>query len=120
MKRAILSLLMSIALGVSVSAQCGAPGQCPAPATAVRVPLPKCGPMAFDIAFTGVPKLGSTTFSIDMVSPPAAAMFVLTKTSATELASPTLLSFSTEPPLKPNQPSHRISVPSVASGRLQP
>ncbi len=29
-------------------------------------------------------------------------------------------SFSTEPPLKPNQPIHRMKVPSVASGRLAP
>ena len=53
-------------------------------------------------------------------NPPAAAIFVLTKTSATELASLTSETLSSEPPLKPNQPSQRINVPSVASGRLQP
>ena len=53
-------------------------------------------------------------------TPPAAAMLVLTNTSATALASPTSEIFSSEPPLKPNQPIHRIKVPSVASGRLAP
>src|SRR5210317_100421 len=53
-------------------------------------------------------------------SPPAAAMFVLTNTSATAFASPTSDTLSSEPPLKPNQPSQRISVPSAASGILQP
>src|SRR5210317_107306 len=53
-------------------------------------------------------------------NPPAAAIFVLTNTSATEFASPTSETLSSEPPLKPNQPSHRISVPNAASGRLDP
>ena len=53
--------------------------------------------------------------------PPAAARLVFIKTTATALASSrTDAVASTEPPLKPNQPSQRIRVPSVARGRLQP
>ena len=58
--------------------------------------------------------------SIAATRPPAAAMFVLTKMSATALALSMPVTCSCEPPLKPNQPSHRISVPIVASGRLAP
>ena len=57
---------------------------------------------------------------IAAMTPPAAAMLVLTKTSATELASPTSDIFSSEPPLKPNQPIHRIKVPKVANGMFAP
>ena len=39
---------------------------------------------------------------------------------ATECALAASPSFSTEPPLKPNQPIHRMKVPRVASGRLAP
>src|SRR6056297_3695549 len=53
-------------------------------------------------------------------TPPAAAILVLTNTSATALASPISDSLSSEPPLKPNQPSQRMKVPSVASGMLAP
>ncbi len=53
-------------------------------------------------------------------TPPAAAAFVFKNTIATvfELAiSPNL---RTEPPLKPNQPIHKMNVPSVAMGRFAP
>ena len=52
--------------------------------------------------------------------PPQAAMLVLTNTCATALASSTLLTFSSEPPLKPNQPNQRMNMPSVANGMLAP
>jgi hypothetical protein len=39
---------------------------------------------------------------------------------ATLLADSTSETLSSEPPLKPNQPSHRMKVPSVASGRFAP
>ena len=52
--------------------------------------------------------------------PPAAAMLVLTMTSETALASSTLEIMSSEPPLNPNQPSQRMSVPRAESGRLAP
>src|SRR5690606_25450284 len=48
------------------------------------------------------------------------AALVLRKTMATEFALPMSLSFNTEPPLKPNQPNHRMKVPRVANGRLAP
>src|SRR5690606_5996751 len=54
------------------------------------------------------------------IRPPAAAALVLRNTIATELALAMSPSLSTEPPLKPNQPIHRIKVPKVASGRLAP
>jgi hypothetical protein len=52
--------------------------------------------------------------------PPAAARLVLVNTSATLLADSTSETLSSEPPLKPNQPIHRMKVPSVASGRFAP
>ncbi len=39
---------------------------------------------------------------------------------ATALASSMVDTISCEPPLKPNQPSHRMKVPRVASGMLAP
>ena len=50
----------------------------------------------------------------------AAAAFVFTNTKATALASATFETISSEPPLKPNQPNHKINVPSVAKGILAP
>ena len=47
-------------------------------------------------------------------------MLVLTNTCATALASSTLESLSSEPPLNPNQPNHSTNMPNVASGMLQP
>jgi hypothetical protein len=47
-------------------------------------------------------------------------MWVLAKIRDTSAASPTEPMASCEPPLKPNQPSHRMNVPSVASARLEP
>ena len=58
--------------------------------------------------------------SIAATTPPAAAALVLRNTIATELALAISPSFSTEPPLNPNQPIHRMKVPSVASGMLAP
>src|SRR5690554_7633055 len=49
--------------------------------------------------------------------PPAAARLVLTMTWATLLAEATSEIFSSEPPLKPNQPIHRMKIPRVDSGR---
>ena len=53
-------------------------------------------------------------------TPPAAAALVLTNTSDTAFASPTLDTINSEPPLNPNQPSQRMNVPSVAKGILHP
>jgi hypothetical protein len=53
-------------------------------------------------------------------APAAAAMFVLAKMRDTSETSPTVPIASCEPPLKPNQPSHRMNVPSVASARFEP
>ena len=47
-------------------------------------------------------------------------MLVLAKMRLTSVMSPTVPAASCEPPLKPNQPSHRMNVPSVASARLDP
>ena len=52
--------------------------------------------------------------------PPQAAMLVFTNTCATAFASSTLEIFSSEPPLKPNQPNQSTNMPSVAKGMLQP
>ena len=48
--------------------------------------------------------------------PAAAAMQVVTRTKDTPAGSPE----RTEPPLKPNHPSHRRKTPIVASGILEP
>ncbi len=53
-------------------------------------------------------------------APAAAAMLVLAKIREMSVTSPTVPAASCEPPLKPNQPSHRMNVPSVASARLEP
>ena len=53
-------------------------------------------------------------------TPPAAAALVLTKTAATALASPTLDTTSSDPPLNPNHPIQRMNVPKVARGRFAP
>src|SRR6056297_3262229 len=55
-----------------------------------------------------------------VTAPAAAAMLVLAKMRLTSETSPTVPIASCEPPLKPNQPSHRMNVPSVASARLEP
>ena len=52
--------------------------------------------------------------------PPAAAILVFIKTTATAFALSTVAVANTEPPLNPNQPIHRINVPNVANGKLQP
>ena len=52
--------------------------------------------------------------------PPAAAALVLTNTLATLLADSTLDTANSEPPLKPNQPIHRMNIPIAASGMLAP
>src|SRR5690606_1754614 len=54
------------------------------------------------------------------IAPAAAAALVFKNTTATALALLISPSFNTEPPLKPNQPIHRIKVPSVAIGILAP
>lgn len=54
------------------------------------------------------------------IKPPAAAILVFTNTWATALASSMLLSLSSDPPLKPNQPNHKMNIPSVARGMLEP
>ena len=54
------------------------------------------------------------------ITPPAAAAFVLTNTIATASALSLLAIANTEPPLKPNQPIHKINVPRVAKGRFAP
>ena len=54
------------------------------------------------------------------MTPPAAAMFVLRNTWLTAIALASLLMTSSEPPLNPNQPSHRINTPKAASGILEP
>src|SRR6056297_131353 len=55
-----------------------------------------------------------------VTAPAAAAMLVLAKMRLTSETSPTVPIASCEPPLKPNQPSHRMNVPRVASARLDP
>jgi hypothetical protein len=45
-------------------------------------------------------------------------MLVLAKMRDTSVTSPIVPMASCEPPLKPNQPSHRMNVPSVASGMV--
>src|SRR6056297_1030340 len=47
-------------------------------------------------------------------------MLVLAKMRLTSETSPTVPMASCEPPLNPNQPSHRMNIPSVASARLDP
>ena len=54
------------------------------------------------------------------MAPPAAAALVFKNTTATALALTISLSLSTEPPLNPNQPIHKIRVPSAAKGKLAP
>ena len=54
------------------------------------------------------------------IAPAAAAALVFKNTIATELALLISASFNTEPPLKPNQPIHKINVPKVAIGKLAP
>ena len=55
-----------------------------------------------------------------VTKPPAAAALVFKKTTATALALSTLAKASTEPPLKPNQPIHKMNIPTVANGRFAP
>ncbi len=54
------------------------------------------------------------------IAPPAAAALVFKNTMATALALVISPSLSTEPPLNPSQPIHKISVPSAAKGKLAP
>ena len=53
-------------------------------------------------------------------TPPAAAALVFKKTIATAFELAISPNFKTEPPLKPNQPIHKMKVPSVARGRFAP
>ena len=55
-----------------------------------------------------------------VMTPVAAAMLGLTKMLEMAMESSIEPSASCEPPLKPNQPSHRIKTPSVASGKDEP
>jgi len=55
-----------------------------------------------------------------VTAPAAAAILVLAKMRLTSLTSPTVPIASCEPPLKPNQPSHRMKVPKVARARFEP
>src|SRR6056297_342659 len=65
--------------------------------------------------------LYSTCVRISAVTAPAAAaMLVFAKMRDTSDTSPTVPMASCEPPLNPNQPSHRMNVPRVASARLEP
>ena len=57
---------------------------------------------------------------IAAIEPAAAAILVLANMRDTSEISPTVPMASCEPPLKPNQPSHRMNVPSVASARFEP
>ena len=57
---------------------------------------------------------------IQAKTPPAAANEVLTKISATAVASAPEPSASCDPPLKPNQPSHRMNTPNVVIGNEHP
>ena len=52
--------------------------------------------------------------------PAAAAALVFKNTIATECALLASASLRTEPPLKPNQPIHKMNVPRVASGKFAP
>ena len=54
------------------------------------------------------------------IAPQAAAVLVLTNTLATELAFAASESINCEPPLKPNHPIHKINIPKVAIGKLEP
>jgi len=54
------------------------------------------------------------------ITPPVAAALVFKNTMATLLALATSANLSTEPPLKPNHPIHKINVPKVANGRFAP
>jgi len=57
---------------------------------------------------------------ITVTTPAHAAMLVLTKIFDTSLTSLTVPIASCDAPLKPNQPSHRMNVPKVASGMFEP
>ncbi|CRZ45353.1 Uncharacterised protein [Vibrio cholerae] len=54
------------------------------------------------------------------IAPAAAAALVLRKILPTDVAFSKSDTINCEPPLKPNQPNHRINVPSVANGMLEP
>src|SRR5690606_2115571 len=54
------------------------------------------------------------------IKPPEAAALVFINTTATEFALSTDAVANTEPPLKPNQPIHKMNVPKVAKGKLAP
>ena len=53
-------------------------------------------------------------------APDAAAMLVFAKMRPMSVMSPTVPAASCDPPLKPNQPSHRMNIPNVASARFDP
>src|SRR5690606_38468806 len=57
---------------------------------------------------------------IAAITPPQAARLVLAKIRLMSEASPFEPSASCDAPLKPNQPSHRMKVPSVASAIDEP
>ena len=54
------------------------------------------------------------------ITPAAAAILVLEKILATANASSVVAIESCDPPLKPNQPNHKINVPSVTCGKELP
>ena len=64
------------------------------------------------------PKMGRDTL-IAASTPAAAARFVLARILLTATASIAPLNASWDPPLKPNQPSHRMNTPSVTAGTLE-
>ena len=65
--------------------------------------------------------LNKTFAKINAATAPAAAdALVFRNTIATECELAISPSFNTEPPLKPNQPIHKIKVPKVAIGKLEP
>ena len=53
--------------------------------------------------------------SMAVMTPAAAARFVLTSTMLMDTASTALARASWDPPLKPNQPNHRMKTPSVTT-----
>ena len=57
---------------------------------------------------------------IAATTPPAAAIFVFKNTWLTAIAALSLLTTSSDPPLKPNHPSHNIQTPNAAIGIFDP
>ena len=63
------------------------------------------------------PRIGLDT-AMAAMTPAAPAKFVLTSTWLIATASAAVPSASCDPPLKPNQPNHRMKTPSVTTGML--